>query len=108
MEFDKETSEAMTRLAENAADKIEKDAVEAYKAIERGTVDAYKAIEHGTVGTYKKIENAFVDNFLKKEGETVEDAKERLAAEQKAREAKMYHPIPKKSFSKADTGKEEE
>lgn len=28
----------------------------------------------------------FVDNFLTKEGETVEEAKERLAAEQKERE----------------------
>lgn len=70
--------------------------------------DAYKTIEHGTVGTYKKIGDVFVDDFLKKEGKTVEDTKERLAAEQKAREAKMYHSIPKKPFSKTDTGKEEE
>lgn len=35
---------------------------------------------------FNKIADKFVDNFLTKEGETVEEAKERLAAEQKERE----------------------
>nr|MDE6789170.1 hypothetical protein [Ruminococcus sp.] len=42
-------------------------------------------VENGVVGAYKKIEDKFVDSFLTKEGETVEDAKERIAAEQKVR-----------------------
>ena len=38
------------------------------------------------VGGFNKIADKFVDTFLTKEGETVEQAKERLAAEQEARE----------------------
>lgn len=34
----------------------------------------------------EKIADKFVDSFLTKDGESVEEAKERLAAEQKARE----------------------
>lgn len=30
------------------------------------------------VGAYKKVEDKFVDSFLTKDGETVEEAKERL------------------------------
>lgn len=49
--------------------------------IAKGVTDGYKKIENGVVGGYKKIENKFVDQFLTKEGETVEDAKKRLANE---------------------------
>ena len=41
----------------------------------------YKKIEDGVVGTYKKMEDKFVDNFLAKDGETVEEAKERISSE---------------------------
>ena len=34
-------------------------------------------------GGYKKVEDKFVDTFLKKEGETIEEAKERVRKEQK-------------------------
>ena len=54
------------------------DVVETYKAIEDGVVGAYKAIEEGVVGAYKAVEDSFVDKLLRKEGETVEQAKERL------------------------------
>lgn len=50
-------------------------------------VSGYKKIEEGAVGGFNKIADKFVDNFLTKEGESVEEARERLAAEQKAREA---------------------
>lgn len=53
--------------------------------IEEKVVGAYKAIENGVVGTYKKVEDKFVDNFLTKDGETIEEAKERLSAEQQSR-----------------------
>lgn len=59
--------------------------IEANKKIEEKVVGAYKAVENGVVGAYKKVEDKFVDSFLTKDGETVEDAKERMAAEQKAR-----------------------
>ena len=66
--------------------KIEDGVVGGYKKIEEGVVGGYKKIENGAVGGFNKIADKFVDNFLTKEGESVEEAKERLAAEQKARE----------------------
>ena len=39
------------------------------------------------VGGFTKISDKFVDEFLSKDGETVEQAKARLAQEQAAREA---------------------
>lgn len=38
------------------------------------------------MGAYKKLEDKFVDQFLTHEGESVEDAKARLAKEQASRE----------------------
>lgn len=52
--------------------------IQANKKIEEKVVVAYKSIENGVTGTYKKIEDKFVDSFLTKDGETVEEAKERL------------------------------
>ncbi len=49
------------------------------KKIESTVVEGYKNIEKGVVEGYKKIEDKFVDTFLVKEGETVEEAKERIA-----------------------------
>ena len=65
---------------------VEKGAVNGYKKIEKGTVSGYKKIEESVVGAYKKVEDAFVDKFLTRDGESVEDAKKRLAEEQAARE----------------------
>lgn len=69
-----------------ANEKIAENVVGGYKKIEEGVVGGYKKIEEGAVGGFNKIADKFVDNFLTKEGETVEEARERLAAEQKARE----------------------
>ena len=66
------------------------DPVEAYKAIEETVVETYEKIEDGVVGGYKKVENSFVSGykkiedkfvqkFLAREGETTEEAKERLS-----------------------------
>ena len=54
-----------------------------YKKIEKGVVDGYKKIEKGVVDGYTKIEDKFVDAYLTKEGETVEQAKQRLKNENK-------------------------
>ncbi|MBD5453908.1 MAG: hypothetical protein HDR30_06295 [Lachnospiraceae bacterium] len=62
--------------------------VKANEKIAEGVVEGYKKIEEGAVGGFNKIADKFVDNFLTKEGESVEEAKERLAAEQKEREEK--------------------
>lgn len=59
--------------------------VEANKKIEEKVVGAYKAVENSVVSTYKKIEDKFVYSFLTTDGETVEDAKNRIVAEQQAR-----------------------
>lgn len=67
-------------------EKIAENVVGGYKKIEEGVVGGYKKIEDGAVGGFNKIADKFVDNFLTKDGESVEEAKERLAAEQKARE----------------------
>lgn len=60
--------------------------VKANDKIAEKVVGGYKKIENGTVGSFNKIADKFVDNFLTKEGESVEDARKRLAKEQKSRE----------------------
>ena len=63
--------------------KIETGVVEGYKKIEHGVVDGYKKIEQGVVSGFTKIEDKFVETYLAKDGETVEEAKERMQKEQK-------------------------
>lgn len=55
-----------------------------FQKIEDGVVGGYKKIESTVVGAYKGVEDGFVARFLTHGGETVEDAKERLAQEQAA------------------------
>ena len=57
--------------------------VNANKKIEEKVVGTYKKIEDTVVGGYTKIEDTFVDRYLTKDGETVEEAKERLKQEHK-------------------------
>ena len=61
--------------------------VKANQKIAEEVVGGYKKIEETVVGGYKKIESGVVDQFLTKEGESVEDAKKRLAAEQTERKS---------------------
>ncbi len=75
---------AKSKLVE-VNEKIAENVVGGYKKIEEGVVGGYKKIEDGVVGGFNKIADKFVDSFLTKEGESVEEARERLAAEQKAR-----------------------
>lgn len=63
------------------AERIEKGVTEGYKKIEDTVVGAYKKVEDTVVGGYTKIEDKFVDVFLTKDGESVEEAKERLKKE---------------------------
>lgn len=69
-----------------ANEKIAGAVVGGYKKVEETVVGGYKKMEDAVVGGYQKVENAFVDRYLTHEGETVEEAKERLALEQSARE----------------------
>lgn len=78
---------AKSKLVE-VNEKIAEGVVGGYKKIEEGVVGGYKKIEEGAVGGFNKMTDKFVDNFLTKEGESVEEAKERLAVEQREREEK--------------------
>ena len=57
---------------------IEAGVVSGYRKIEDSVVSGYKKIEDGVVSGYKKIEDKFVQKFLAREGETAEEARERL------------------------------
>ena len=52
-------------------------------------VKANEKIAENVVGGYKKIEDKFVDEFLTRDGETFEEAKQRLAAEVEERNEKQ-------------------
>ena len=42
-------------------------------------VEGYQKIEDGVVGGFNRMTDRFVDSFLTKEGETVEQARKRIA-----------------------------
>lgn len=67
------------RLYKMAKSKI----VKANEKIADAVVDGYKKIENAVVGGYTKIEDKFVDMYLTHDGETVEEAKERLKKQNK-------------------------
>ena len=74
--------------------------------IEKVVVDGYKKVEDSVVGGYKKIEDKFVDTFLKKDGETIEEAKERIKVEQEKNECQnkaRVEDVLKKSKEINDT-----
>ena len=77
-----------------ANEQIAEGVVGAYQAVEAGVVGAYWAVEAAFVGGYRGIENAFVDQYLTRDGESVEDAKARLRAEQEARQEQDRHGAP--------------
>lgn len=55
--------------------------VKANQKIADKAVSAYEKIEDAVVGGYTKIEDAFVDRYLTRDGESVEEAKERIKKE---------------------------
>lgn len=56
-----------------------------YKAIENGMVSGYKKIENGAVTGFEKVSDRCVDVLFAKEGETVEEARARLAAKKESK-----------------------
>ena len=52
---------------------------QANKKIETAGVGGYKKIETGVVSGYRRIEDKFVEAFLAEEGESIREAKARLA-----------------------------
>ena len=73
---------------------------EAVHMAEKELVDGYKKIEDGTVDRFNKIADGFVGKFLLKDGETVEEARQRLAKEQEKRLEKSK-AIGKNSLEKS-------
>lgn len=57
--------------------------VKTNEKIAEKVIGTYQKIENTVVGGYTKIEDAFVDRYLTKDGESVEEAKERLKHGQK-------------------------
>lgn len=79
------------KIAENVVGgykKIENGVIGGYKKIENGVVSGYKKIEDGVVNGFTKMTDGFVERFLTKDGESVEEAKQRMEQERLAREAK--------------------
>ena len=60
-------------------EKIAEKVVEGYKKIETGVVDGYKKIETGVVDGFTKVSDKCIEKMFAKDGETVEEAKERLS-----------------------------
>lgn len=75
---DKFTKTFLNEEGELKTGKIGEGVVEGYKKIEDGVVEGYKKIENGVVSGFEKISDKFVDVFFTKEGETVQQAKDRL------------------------------
>ena len=82
----------MSKIVETN-EKIAGAVVEGYKKIENGVVEGYKKIEEGVVGGFEKMADGFVEKHLMKDGETVEEAKVRLAKEQEKREAQAKERV---------------
>lgn len=74
----------MKKLAD-VNEKIAEKVVEGYKKIEDSVVGGYKKIEEGAVEGFNKVTDKIVGTVFAKEGETTEEAKERLAAGAKAK-----------------------
>ncbi|MBQ5362887.1 MAG: hypothetical protein IIU63_06005 [Clostridia bacterium] len=68
----------MSKIAETN-EKIAEKVVEGYKKIETGVVDGYKKIETGVVEGFGKVTDKCVEVLFAKEGESVEQARERLS-----------------------------
>lgn len=69
----------LVKANETIAEKVS----DGYKKVEETVVGGYKKVEDAVTGTYTKIEKKFVDKYLTHDGETVEEAKERLKKQNK-------------------------
>ncbi len=74
--------QANEKIAEgvvNGYKKIENGVVGGYQKIEEGVVGGFTKIEEGVVNGFNKMTDKFADQFLTKDGESVEEAKKRMA-----------------------------
>ena len=75
----------------------------ANEKIAEGVTEGFQKIEEGVVEGFSKITDKFVDKFLTHEGESVEDAKKRLAEEQAVREAVGKETVERQAMAGAGT-----
>lgn len=68
----------MKKIADTV-EKISRVVTDGYKKIENGAVGGYKKIENGAVNGFEKVTDKCVEVLFAKEGESVKEAKERLA-----------------------------
>jgi len=68
----------MAKKLADINEKIAQGVVGGYKKTENGVVDGYKKIETGAVNGFNKVVDKCVEILFAKEGETVEEAKQRL------------------------------
>lgn len=74
-----ETSKKIEEAAIGGCKKVEKGAVSAYRRIEDGVVSGYQKIENGAVADYKKVEGGIIGALFAEAGESIEEARARLA-----------------------------
>ena len=79
--------------------------VEGYEKIEEAVVGGYKKVEDTVVGSFTKVADQFVDRFLTRDGESVEEARERLAHEQQTRQEQLHTRIEESLEASRNAGK---
>lgn len=89
----------------DAAEKIEGAVVGSYKKIEDTVVGSYKKVENTVVSGFTKVTDQFVDAFLTRDGESVEEAKERLTEAQQTRQAQCNARIEESLEASRSAGK---
>ena len=62
-------------------EKIAQKVTAGYRKMEHGVVGGYQAVEQAAVQGFGKLTDAFVEEFLTRDGESVQEAKQRLAQE---------------------------
>ena len=76
------TTEMSKDTVRTVMQNIEKGVVTGYKAIENGVVSGYTAIQDGVVSGFTRVSDAFIMKFFARDGETLEQAKARMKAEE--------------------------
>ncbi len=77
-----EEKKSVADTVKNGFEKIGNGVVSGYKTIENEVVGGYTAIQDGVVEGFTRISDAFVKKFLMRDGETLEEAKARIAREE--------------------------
>ena len=65
-----------------ANEKIAENVTTGFQKVQDGVVNGYKKIENEVVDGFSKIEDSFISRYLLREGESLDEAKERLKREE--------------------------